>query len=136
MAAKARPTVAGVGDEPVLPESEDPGAAKEIGEAGGMPAVDGLTDLRSSVQGAVDDTADGVTVAESVTSAPQDYVPPPPGVYRFDNAYPCAYTTPDRATTFVEPGTEVWWPAGPPDARWVFVADEPAPATSTDTTRE
>lgn len=44
------------------------------------------------------------------------------GWWRFIGAYPCAYTTPDRVSQWIQPDQIVAWPDGAPDTNW-----EPAP---------
>lgn len=94
------------------PPENGSGADVEGPAAGGEPG-DGGTDASGTAEGAR------------------------PGVYRFTWPYPCTYQLPDRTSTAVEPGTEVFWPDGAPDALWQFVSDtEPAPAPSDNTPRE
>jgi len=75
--------------------------------------------------------------AGAVTELPEDAgqpEPPKPGVYRFTWPYSCVYNLPGQTSRTVEPGEEVFWPDGAPDALWEFVSsDEPAPAPSDNT---
>lgn len=54
-----------------------------------------------------------------------------PGLYRFTWPYACTYNLPGQVSKEVEPGAEVFWPSGAPDALWEFVSDAPAPSDNT-----
>lgn len=104
------------------------------------------TDPPAPAEGATGDgqkaNAEGPSTAADSGEAPQSAQDgdvadaPRPGVYRFGWPYACIYLLPDRTSTAVEPGTEVFWPDGAPDALWEFVSDQPAPALSDNTPRE
>lgn len=130
MPPKARPPADNV-EKPTDPIDTPPAAAASdgAGNAGG----DGpKADTKAAVDGpsAVVDSAVVEPPAKDDAEQPE---PPRPGVYRFTWPYACNYLLPDRKSAAVEPGTEVFWPDGPPDALWEFVSDQPAPAPSDNT---
>lgn len=113
--AKSRPPAAesGQGSEPPVSDSEVETIATEDPGPGG-------TEREPQVPGGDDDL--GATFS---------------GWWRFGGAYPCAYTTPDRVSQWIQPGQVVAWPDGPPDTNWEPVPEpEPAPAVSDQNTEE
>lgn len=78
----------------------------------------------------------GATDVDGVSATGNDDAEPEtakPGLYRFTWPYSCTYNLPGQVSKEVEPGDEVFWPGGAPDALWEFVSDEPAPAASDNT---
>lgn len=125
---KPNPSAEDAGDDYAASESSE-SATFVVGEDDGMHGADGLTVLRSAAQGSQAETAAEAEVTDAVTV-------PQPGIYRFVWPYACTYLLPDRTSKTVEPGDEVFWPDGAPDALWEFVTAEPAPAASDNPPRE
>lgn len=132
MPSKARPA-AETAEKPAEP-TDSPPATTATGDAVAAAVGDDLKAETSA--GDPPATDPGENTGDGAPPEDSDEAKPLPGVYRFTWPYACNYLLPDRKSTPVEPGTEVFWPNGAPDALWEFVSDEPAPAPSDNTPRE